>query len=347
MNLLEDENLAFKSLMVITMLVVVVTGLKLASPILSPFLLSLFLAIISASFINFFVSKGVPRSLSWISVFISVIGFLVVIGFLLSSSLYELELKFPEYMNKLDTIVDHYILASGRGSYADTLHIKASYHPGHLLKRSLSFLNDIGTVLSNSLLVILMVVFMLVQRRSFVHKVEYLSINPTSYRHFQKIIKKMDKYILILSFISMLTGITVYIVLTLMGIDFALLWALMAFMLNVIPNIGSIISAVPPILLALIQYDPLQAFFVAVAYAIINMVYGNILQPRIIGRGLDISILVVFLSMVFWGWVFGAIGMILSVPLTIMIKIILESNDKTRWIGVLLGNDPYEKQSDT
>jgi len=343
MNLLEDESLAFKSLMVMTMVVIIVAGLKLASPILAPFLLALFLAIISASFINFFVTKGVPRSLAWVGVFISVVAFVVVMGFLLSSSLYELDAKFPEYMTKLDAIVDHYILASGTGSYAETMHIKAIYHPGHLLNYSKNFLNSVGEMVSNSFLVVLMVVFMLVQRRSFVHKVEYLSNNTTSYRHFQKMIKKMDQYILILSVISMLTGVTVYIVLKLLDIDFALMWALMAFMLNFIPNIGSIISAIPPIILALIQYDPLHAFIVAIAYAIINMVYGNIIQPRIIGKGLDISILVVFISMVFWGWIFGAVGMILSVPLTIMVKIMLETNEKTRWVGVLLGNDPYEE----
>ena len=346
MNLLEDDSLAFKSLMVMTMIVVIVAGLKAASTILAPFLLALFLAIISASFINFFVTKGVPRLLAWFGVFVAVIAFVLIMGFLLSSSLYELEAKFPEYMSKLDNIVDHYILATGAGSYADTVHIKAIYHPGHLLNYSKVFINSLGEMLSNSFLVVLMVLFMLVQRHSFVHKVEYLSNNATSYRHFQKMIEKMDQYILILSFISMLTGITVYIVLTLMGIDFALMWALIAFMLNFIPNIGSIVAAIPPILLALIQFDPLHAFIVGVAYAVINMVYGNIIQPRIIGKGLDISILVVFLSMVFWGWVFGAVGMILSVPLTIMIKIILESNEKSRWIGVLLGNDPYDKSND-
>ena len=127
-----------------------------------------------------------------------------------------------------------------------------------------------------------------------------------------------------------------------MGIDFALLWALMAFLLNFIPNIGSFIAALPPILLALIQYDAMHAAFVGLAYLVVNTVYGNILQPRIIGKGLDLSILVVFISMLFWGWVFGIVGMLLSVPLTVMLKIVLESNEKSRWIGIMLGNDPYE-----
>ena len=342
MNLLEDEDLAFKSLMVITMVVIVVAGLKAASAILSPFLLALFLAIISASFINFFTSKGVPKLLAWLGVFVSVVTFILLMGFLMSTSLYELEAKFPEYITKLDSLVDHYVLASGMGSYSDTIHIKSLYHPAHLLDHSKTMLSDISNVLSNSFMVVLMVIFMLVQRHSFVHKIEYLSNSTKSYRHFQKVINKMDQYILILSFISMLTGVTVYVALTLLGIDFALLWALMAFMFNFIPNIGSVIAAVPPILLALIQYNPTYALLVTSIYVFINTIYGNVLQPRIIGKGLDLSILVVFISMIFWGWVFGIVGMLLSVPLTVMIKIILESNEKSSWMAVMLGNDPYE-----
>ena len=342
MNLLEDEDLAFKSLMVITMVIIVIAGFKMASSILSPFLLSLFLAIISASFINFFTSKGVPKLLAWLSIFVSVVTFILLMGFLMSTSLYELEAKFPEYITKLDTLVDHYVLASGMGSYSDTIHIKSFYHPAHLLDHSKTLLTHVSALLSNSFVVLLMVIFMLVQRHSFVHKIEYLSNSTKSYRHFQKMITKMDQYILILSFISMLTGVTVYIALTLLGIDFALMWALMAFMFNFIPNIGSVIAAVPPILLALIQYNPTYALLVTSIYVGINTIYGNILQPRIIGKGLDLSILIVFISMIFWGWVFGLVGMLLSVPLTVMVKIMLESNEKSRWMAVMLGNDPFE-----
>ena len=341
MNLLEDESLAFKSLMVITMVVIIVAGLKMASTILSPFLLSLFLAIISASFINFFTSKGVPNLLAWLGVFVSISVFILLMGFLMSSSLYELDTKFPEYIAKLDTLVDHYILTSGIGSYVDSVHIKSVYHPAYLLNYSRTLLSNLSDMISNGFVVMLMVIFMLVQRHSFVHKIAYLSNSTKSYRHFQKMITKMDQYILILSFISMLTGVTVYVALTLLGIDFALMWALMAFMFNFIPNIGSVIAAIPPILLALIQYNPTYALIVTGVYIFINTIYGNILQPRIIGKGLDLSILVVFISMIFWGWVFGVVGMLLSVPLTVMIKIMLESNEKSSWIAVMLGNDPY------
>jgi len=345
MNLLEDEAIVYKSLSVMSMIVIIVGGMKLASAILTPVLLSLFLAIIAASFMNFFIRKGMPQLLSWLLVFTAVITFIFIMGLLMSSSLYELQAKLPEYLHKLDALVDHYIMVSNLDGDLLAQQVKALYHPGALLEHSVAAMRQVSELLSGSLLVILTVIFMLVQRKTFVHKVAYLAVTPQSYRHFEKIIEKVDQYMLILSFISMLTGVTVYIVLTLMGIDFALMWALMAFFLNFIPNIGSFLAAIPPILLALVEYDLGYAALLAFFYALINTIYGNVLQPRIIGKGLDLSILVVFLSLVFWGWVFGVIGMVLSIPLTVMLKIILESNEKSRWAAVMLGNDPYEKES--
>jgi AI-2 transport protein TqsA len=116
-----------------------------------------------------------------------------------------------------------------------------------------------------------------------------------------------------------------------------MLWGLLAFALNYVPNIGSIIAAVPAVLLSIVQLGVLKALVVAAGYAGINMVMGSFLEPRFMGRGLGLSTLVVFLSLLFWGWVLGPVGMLLSVPLTMTAKIALESRDDTRWIAVLLG----------
>jgi predicted PurR-regulated permease PerM len=117
------------------------------------------------------------------------------------------------------------------------------------------------------------------------------------------------------------------------------LWGLLALLLNYIPNIGSILASVPAILLALIQLGVGKAVIVLVGYLVINIIIGNVLEPKIMGRGLGLSTLVVFLSLVFWGWVFGPVGMLLSVPLTMTVKIALDSNEDTRWISTLLGSE--------
>jgi predicted PurR-regulated permease PerM len=122
------------------------------------------------------------------------------------------------------------------------------------------------------------------------------------------------------------------------GLDFALLWGMLAFLLNYIPTIGSIIAAVPAVLLALVQFGYPEATTVAIGFLAINVVFGNFLEPRLMGYGVGISPLVVFTGLVFWGWIFGPVGMLLSVPLTMTLKLALESDDRTRWLAVLLGS---------
>ena len=124
-----------------------------------------------------------------------------------------------------------------------------------------------------------------------------------------------------------------------LGVDFPLLWAMLAFLLNYIPTIGSIIAAVPAVLIALVQLGPGEASATAIGFVGINMVFGNIIEPRLMGYGVGVSPLVVFIGLFFWGWVFGPIGMLLSVPLTMTLKLALESDKRTRWIAILIGSE--------
>ena len=142
--------------------------------------------------------------------------------------------------------------------------------------------------------------------------------------------------------ISLATGVLVAAWLRIVGVDYALLWGLLAFLLNYIPSIGSFIAAVPAVMLAFLQLGPGDGIVTAIGYLVINTVIGNFIEPRVMGEGMGLSTLVVFLSLIFWGWVLGPVGMLLSVPLTMIMKIALEASDETRWIAVLLGSRPAE-----
>jgi predicted PurR-regulated permease PerM len=137
--------------------------------------------------------------------------------------------------------------------------------------------------------------------------------------------------------ISLVTGGMAALWLTILGVDYALLWGLLTFALNYVPNIGSIIAAIPPVLLAIVQLGIGKAIAAGAGYAVINVLMGNFVEPRFMGRGLGLSPLIVFLSLLFWGWVLGPVGMLLAVPLTMTAKIALDSREETRWIAVLLG----------
>ena len=135
---------------------------------------------------------------------------------------------------------------------------------------------------------------------------------------------------------SAATGVLVALWLWLLGVDYPALWGMLAFLLNYVPNIGSIIAAVPAVLLALIQVGTGTAFLVMAGYMVINIVMGSVVEPKYMGKGLGLSALVVFLSLVFWGWILGTAGMLLSVPLTVAVKLALDSKKESQWLGVLL-----------
>ena len=131
----------------------------------------------------------------------------------------------------------------------------------------------------------------------------------------------------------------IYICLALIGLDYALLWATLAFLLNFVPNIGSIIAAVPAVVLALIQLGFMGSLEVALVFIVINIMVGSVFEPKYMGEGLGLSTLVVFLSLIFWGWVFGPVGMLLSIPLTIMLKLALQTDAETIWMALLLDSE--------
>jgi predicted PurR-regulated permease PerM len=139
------------------------------------------------------------------------------------------------------------------------------------------------------------------------------------------------------TWVSLLTGVLAGVALLIIGVDYPLLWGLLAFLLNYIPTLGSIIAGAPPTLLALVQFGWKRALIVVAVYVAVNTVMGNVLEPRFMGKKLGLSTLVVFLSMVFWGWVLGPVGMVLCVPLTMLVKIVCGESKELRWASVLLG----------
>ena len=156
----------------------------------------------------------------------------------------------------------------------------------------------------------------------------------------------MKQYLVIKTLVSLVTGILVAVWLAILGVNFPLLWGLLAFLLNYIPNIGSILAAIPASLLALVQISLGAALLVVLGFLVINVVMGNVIEPRWTGRGVGLSPLVVFFSLIFWGWVLGPMGLILSVPLTVTVKIALESSEETRWVAVLLGPENVPRESE-
>jgi len=187
-------------------------------------------------------------------------------------------------------------------------------------------------------IIFLSVIFILAEMSSFPVKfARAFSDSQDKMKHINNILGKIRHYLAIKTVASLFTGFIVSMSLFFIGVDYPFLWGMLAFLLNYIPNIGSIIAAIPPLILAFVTIGPAAVFWTAITFVVANTLVGNFLEPKFMGKMLGLSTFVVFLSLIFWGWIFGSVGMFLSVPLTMTIKIALETNPKTLWIAIMLG----------
>lgn len=328
-----------KVLLVGATFVVIIAGMRAAEPILVPFLLSVFIGVITTPFLFVLQRFHVPSMLA-VTIIIAVIAALAIgLGVLISNSLDDFLSNLPSYELRLRDelgLVLTWLQRIGIEISRDALF--EYFDPGKAMELAGTTLRGLGAVLSNLFLILLTVVFILFEASGFRAKLQTILDDPdNSLPHFSRFSDTLKRYMVIKTLVSIATGILIAVWLAVLGVDYAILWGVLAFALNYVPNIGSIIAAVPAVLLALIQIDGQAAILAAVGYIVVNLVMGNAVEPRFMGRHLGLSTLVVFLSLVFWGWVLGPVGMLLSVPLTMTVKIALESHEDTQWLAVMLG----------
>ncbi len=332
-------------------LFIIIAGIRSAQDLIVPFLLSIFIATMAATPMFWLSRKGAPNWLSICLVMLGIILSIMFVGGLVAQSTSSFSEKLPFYQSQLLALqVD---LANSISPVTAYLNLEldlesalGNFSPATILNVASTTIAGLGSVLSNSFLIILTVIFILAEATSFPKKLNMVLANPeNSLKYFSEFTQNLNNYIAIKTTLSAITGLLVAIFLSLIGVDFPILWGLLAFLLNFVPNIGSIIAAVPPVILAYVQLGSLTASLVIITFVIINILIGSFIEPKYLGKGLGISPLVVFLSLVFWGWVLGPIGLLLSVPLTMTAKLALEANPSTHGIAILLGaSEPPKRE---
>lgn len=333
------ESPIARFLIVMASFIVVVAGMRAAEPILVPFLLSLFIAVICSPPLLWMQGRGLPHWLAMLLIVATIIvgGFLV--GAVLSSSIKDFRQDLPDYQHRLSEITEALFLKlNAYGLSFNWNEIREGFNPSAALSMAGNTLASFGNMMTNAFLILLTVIFILTEEVRFKDKLKYFKNSDKTLAAIRQFTVAVNRYMAIKTIMSLLTGSIVLLWLWFLGVDYFVLWGLLAFLLNFVPTLGSIIAAVPAVLLSLVQLGGADAILVALGYFATNFGVGNVLEPRIMGRGLDLSALVVFLSLVFWGWILGPIGMLLSIPLTMTVKIALESFDDTRWVGVILGS---------
>ncbi len=320
--------------------VIVIAGLKLSSSFIVPILLAIFFSIICLPIFYFFRKKGLPGWLALIIVFLLIVVIIAATGVLIGSSVQGFSDNLPLYQQRLSAIAEKTLtIASDLGVKLPKEKLLKLFNPGTLVKYIGTSLKSFGNVMSNSFFVILFVIFVLLESSVFSKKLKHIAKTPDTVTYFETFFNNVTRYMALKTILSLITGLCAAVLLLILGVDFALLWGLAAFLLNFIPTIGSLIAAIPPIVIALIQFGIGKTIVVMIGYAVINIIIGNVIEPRAMGKKLGLSTLVVFISLIFWGWVFGPVGMFLSVPLTMVVKIALDSQEDTRWIAILLSDD--------
>ncbi|MCP3941862.1 MAG: AI-2E family transporter [Desulfobacteraceae bacterium] len=329
------------SLMGCAAFIIIVAGMKAAAVLVVPFLLAVFLAIICGPPLFWMQKKGIPNIVAIFILLLGAIGVQVLLVTLVSSSISDFSDNLPFYQDRLITLTHEGLgILSRYGINVGGHKLAQIFNPSYFFKLAANMLNGLGGVLTNTFFVFLTFIFMLSEASGFPNKLRALAGgSDTDLERYSKITSGVNRYLGIKTLTCLTTGVVIALWLMVQGVDFPIMWGVLAFLLNYIPNIGSIIAAVPAVLLALVQLGPGSAAVAGLGFLIVNTVVGSIIEPRVMGQGIGLSALVVFLSMAFWGWVLGPVGMLLSVPLTMAAKIALGGHSSTRWLAVLLGSN--------
>ena len=319
--------------------IIIIAGLKASGPFLVPIIVALFLSLLCIPPMNRLMKMGVPEGFAILIVMTLATVMVLLVTMVVGNSVQEFQGQIDHYRERLDEIVgDALAWAQARGIEVDTEKLKGKIDTGAIMQLAASTASGLLSVLSNVFLVILTMIFILFEATCFKQKLLLAKGDPDAdLSQYAVMSERVQKYLAIKAYVSAGTGLCVIIMCFAFGVDFPFLWGLLAFLFNFVPNIGSIIAAVPACLLALLQIGPGAAIGLGIGYIVINLVIGNVVEPKLMGRRLGLSTLVVFLSLLFWGWIWGPVGMLLSVPLTVIVKIVLENSEDFRWLGILLG----------
>lgn len=341
-----DSLRGTRFLVIAAALVIIVEGINQAQSVLVSFLVAVFLAVIGAPLVLWLERKRLPSVVAVLIVMVGMIAILLIIGALVGTSLNSFSDALPSYQKRIQeqVLALKALLAKKGIAVADKVLLEY-VNPGAVMRLAVSMLGGLGSVLSNIVLILLTVTFILLEASSFPVKLRAVLGDPQqTFPQFTRFFDDIKRYMVIKTLISLIGGVLIGILLSLLEVDYAVVWGFLAFLLNYVPNLGAIIAAVPAVLLALIQLGIGRATLVAAGYLVVYFILGNVVEPRLMGRKLGLSTLVVFLSLIFWGSLLGLIGMVLCIPFTMTLKFACENNKSTKWIAVLLSSERAPEQ---
>ena len=321
-------------------LVIVLAGVKSASAIIIILLVALFLALISAPLTIGLKRRGMPNVLAVLVVLCLLLSIIAGLSAVVGGSVNAFGQAAPLYEARLNQQLEPlWILASTYNIPIETAQLRDIFSTSGIFTLASRLLTAVGSLVTNGLLIVLIVVFILTEAANMPIKLRAALQKGESenFSGFSQFMVHLNKYLLIKTLIGALTGVFVTMYLLAEGIDFPFVLGLLAFLLNYIPTLGSILASVPAIILAFLEFGLGSAGMTALIYVAVNVGLGQIIEPRLQGQGLGLSPMVVFLSLVFWGWLLGIVGILLAIPMTMTAKLAFEESPRYQWLAILLG----------
>ncbi len=334
-----DFSRGTRFLIIAAALVIIIGGINQAQSALVSFLVAVFLAVLGTPPVLWLHRKRIPSVVAVLIVVTGMIAILLIVGGLVGTSLNKFSDALPSYQQRIrEEVSGLRTLLAEKGIRVTDKVLLEYIDPGAVMKLAVGMLGGLGSALSNIILILLTVTFILLEASSFPGKLRAVLGDPKqAFPQFTRFVDDMKRYMIIKTGISLTAGILIGIWLSILGVDSPVLWGFLAFLLHYVPNIGSIIAAIPAVILTLVQLGIGHAALAAAGYLAISFILGNVVEPRLMGRRLGLSTLIVFLSLIFWGSLLGLIGVVLCIPFTMTVKFACENNKSTRWIAVLLG----------
>ncbi len=345
-----------RTVLVIAAVIVVILGMKAAADIINSIALALVLAVSMTPILNWLIKKGVPRGIALLLVIILVVLVIMSLIIMVTVSMQNVIETLPTYQEQLQGIQDNlYSFLEDYGIDLGELKNAEFFSSENLIYIGAQIASSVVNILSSWFFMLLLVTYMLMEAIDFPAKVrKTLDIGRGMPDRLFHVSDSLRSYISMTVWLGAFNAIVMTVIMYVMGVDFAGLWGILTFIMSFIPYVGFVISLMPPTIMALLESGWTSALIIVGAFLIVNTLIDNVIKPRVMGEGLDLSPVVIMLSLFFWAWVLGPMGALLAIPMTIIVKgLILESSDDTVWIANLMmpldsipGDDPGEKASD-
>ena len=326
------------SLISIACVVIILAGLKAAQTIVVPFLLAIFITVLVSPLVLYVQKLRVGRVFSFLLVTFAFVAIMVFFGSVIFDAIKEFSARLPELQAKFNDVLQGISARLVRfGVEFDVQGLGVD--PNEVAAQISTLLRKTGSIVSTGFFIFIMVSFMVFESSMMDEKIRYFSQRSHATHTFvKKFASNLKKYLLIKTIASACTGALIGLGLWALGVPYAALWGILAFVLNFIPTIGSIVAVFPTLFVTLSTMDISYSVWTIAIYLAVNVAIGNIIEPRFLGQGLGLSTISVLAGLLLWGFVLGIGGLFLAVPLTMSIQIALASNDKTKSIATLLGN---------